>query len=289
MRRTLSGALALAAGAWALTGCAGAIIHNVTAQQPSKCGKLLVDCEVIGLYPQPCEVVATWAGYEAKAPVPLQGTAETEFVTVELTDWVYKGNGALNRLDVSFERKGRPIARKRYPPLFDSPDVLDDPCPDDTSAASQKEPATAPANGGGAAAPAPAPATARQPSGWPTPEQYSASLDAPTRKPLTDEIVCELDASSGPRYVALEHTPNGVVRLTIDVASKGEARFREVTFWSIELLDEEGQPLPLAEEGRVDLGGHRRVSAEWRFDGSPVVLKLQSFSQEGDFLRIRFD
>ena len=101
--------------------------------------------------------------------------------------------------------------------------------------------------------------------------------------------MCELGAAKGPRYIALDKTPSGVVKLVIDVVSQGKPQFHEVTFWSIELLDEDGLALPLAEEGRVDLGGQNRITAEWRFDGSPVVLKLQSFSQAGDWLRIRFE
>jgi hypothetical protein len=291
MQRRLSDALVLAvtaAGTLMLAGCAGAVIHNVSAPEPSKCGKVVVDCEVTGLYPHPCVVVANWAGYEVMAPVPLQGGPQPEYVSVELRDWRYVSKGDLNRMDLRFEYKGKIIARKKLPPLFNSPEVLTKPCGDEA-------PAAPAATGGGSATTTPGkpaaggPKDMGQPAGWPVPQQYSTSLDAPTKKPLSDEIVCQLDAGSGPRYVALEHTPNGVVKLTIDVASKGEARFREVTFWSIELLDEEGQPLPLAEEGRVDLGGHRRVNAEWRFDGSPVVLKLQSFSQAGDWMRIRFE
>ncbi|RMG09032.1 MAG: hypothetical protein D6731_20590 [Planctomycetota bacterium] len=260
-----------------LVGCAGAVITGVRAPDPSY-AKVVVEVEAHNLYEyrQPNYVQVLWAGYVAQAPVPVAGGAQPERFAVEVEDWTYQpqvANAPATRFEVRYLLGNRIIRRRYFPPPFPTPAVILDTIKKQRE---QKPPATA-------AGPPPA----ARPKG---PVGLSPSLDAPTPHEYPRELVCELDAQSGPRYVRLERTPNKLVQLTIDVRSHGDPRTTgEVTWWSVELLDSKGRPLPHSEKEMVDVGGEFRDVVEWRFDGSPVIFKLTSGSDAGDTLRIKFE
>ena len=82
-----------------------------------------------------CKVQAEWAGYQANAPVPLQGGPQPENVTVVLDEWTYfpKSKLPISRMEVRFLLGRKIIHRKRLAPVFSTPAVL-------TKAKVKKEP-----------------------------------------------------------------------------------------------------------------------------------------------------
>ncbi len=288
MRSTLFVVLALL-GPVLSTGCAGARIHSATVTD-AESAELTVRVEVTDLYSrqQPNTVVAYYAGYQGKAPVPLRGGAQPEVFDVVINDWAFipdAPNVPITQMEVHYMLGSRRIARRRQRTPFASPASIADAIArkrlDDGGGSEPYDRPTRHVVGGRSGETAP-------------PEvgyvQLSRDLDRPTIYPYPKQLKCRLNYESGPRYLRLRQTPKALVHLTIDVRSHGDARnTSESTWWQIELLDEQGRPLPHMEKEFVDLGGEMRHTAEWRLDGSPVIFKLVSGSTAGDTIKIRFE
>ena len=256
-----------------LTGCAGARILQVEAPDRNE-STLLVHCEVDSLAHKADQlrIETEWAGYVGTAPVPVVGGLQPELVTVPITNWTYVGDSRLpsSVMEVRFHMGRKILYRQRLAPMFESPGVL----------TRNAEPEPRPAAPTPRAAP-PAPVVA----------DVSTDLDRPTALRYPAEITCRVDAKTGSRYVRLEQLPDQVLRLVIDVTSHGHpSTVHEVTPFAIELLDSEGLALGThVFQEFVNVGDELRRSAEWRFDGSPVIFKLRSGSQAGDTIKIRFE
>jgi hypothetical protein len=270
-----------------VSGCAGAIIKGVRPGDAER-AELMVSVEAHELfdYRQPNAVTAHYMGYISRAPVPVQGGPQPERFEIALNEWAFMPEVARlmnpRLVEIQYLLGSRIIRRQRFPSPWDGPGPI--------AQAIER----ARLNPGGRQ-----PERPRQPAqpAQPVPDstvgtattEISGSLDAPTVHRYPQDLVCRLEAASGPRYLRLSRTPAKLVQLTIDVKSHGDPRATsEVTWWSVELLDEQGRPLPHMEKEMVDVGGEFRHITEWRFDGSPVIFKLQSGSDAGDTLRIRF-
>jgi hypothetical protein len=290
MRSTLFVVLALLTPVFS-SGCAGAHIQGVTVTN-AETAELTIRVEVSDLYPrqQPNSVIAFYAGYQGKAPVPLRGGPQPEVFDIVINDWAFvpdAPNLPITKMEIRYMLGSRVIRRRRIRAPFASPATIAD-------SIAQKRFGD---GGGERRAPRiddrpPARHVVADRRRAPEEEyvQLSRDLDRPTIFPYPKQLNCRLNYESGPRYLRLRQTPNALVHLTIDVRSHGDARnTSESTWWQIELLDQEGRPLPHMEKEFVDLGGEMRHTAEWRLDGSPVIFKLVSGSTAGDTIKIRFE
>lgn len=266
-------------------GCAGAQITGVEAPNP-EAPVLVVHLEVEGLAhkQQKCNIVAEWNGWKAVAAVPQRAGGALEKVRVELTRWEKAGRSRLPvgimEVRFTFPHLRRAIARKRVPSPWSNVDVFlnrrrpPPPRPDDRQPPPVVEKRKTPNS---------------FPKAWGSPRDYSHNLDKPTTHDLSKPIVCQLDVNSGPRYVKVAKPPNKLVKLIVDVRSKGSPKHTgESTWWRVELLDQDGLAMPHEIQEFVGLGQDARHIAKWRFDGSAVIFKLSSASQAGDWIRIRF-
>jgi hypothetical protein len=273
------------------TGCAGARIGNVSVSDPDSADLTVrVESHDLFSYQRPNKLVAYYAGYQGTAPVPLRGGPQPEIFDIVISDWAFVPNAPnlpITKMELRYMLGNRVIRKRRVAAPFSSP------APIAESIARHRS------GGAGNAPPVdrPQPTENRHVLGGRTTEnpddgyvQLSRDLDRPTIFPYPKMLNCRLSYESGPRYLRLRQTPNALVHLTIDVKSHGDARnTNESTWWQIELLDEEGRPLPFMEKEFVDVGGEMRHTADWRLDGSPVIFKIVSGSTNGDSIKIRFE
>jgi len=255
-------------------GCGGARIIDLTAQADSPV--VIAKCEVANLAHRmdQLSVVGEWGEWQTTAPVPLRGgEPQPEMVEIELKDWhkaPHETRNNYEQLEVRFYFKRKILSKKRIGRPWQG-----------------KQPP------GQELALRPGPSNpVRTPSGpGRTTKVTSNNRNSPNDHTFPGKVACALDAKGGSRFVRLNQTPNSLVKMIIDVKSKGDSRkVHEVTWWRIELLDEGGLPMGThVEEGFVDVGRTQRAQAQWRLDGSPVILEIASGSDAGDEITITFE
>lgn len=120
--------------------------------------------------------------------------------------------------------------------------------------------------------------------------RLSRVMERPSPVDFKDGVArleCGISADTMPQYARLEPPP-GNVQLVVKVTS--HAKPGQSTWWRLELLDRDGNPLaePIQEFQFIESGNDARAELLWQFDGNPHLLKLSSNSPEGDTIKIDF-
>ncbi len=118
--------------------------------------------------------------------------------------------------------------------------------------------------------------------------RLSRDIDLPTPHDPTRDIVTTVGQGYSPQYARVI-LPPGKAKVVIDVRSEGDPRSLDLTWWRVEVLDQDGVPTGVARQDYVRPGDETRTIDAWTFDGRPRIIKVASASATGDRFRIRFE